>query len=328
MKSVAGFILLACVAYILFSVTVAADSGLTIVATFPGLADDINLIKCDSDRVYSLLPATADPHEYYLRPSDLEMLRQADLIISTAHTHFELEISELVARGELNATLIEIPKIEGIKILKNPATLMDNLHTPTYDPQNYMIFLNNVSKLMGRLNPSCHNAYEVNYELLKKRVESLINSKPRPAKTLIGMATEPVAQYAVEWLGINLSKLLIPEEGLSPTPATILEIENSVKNHEIDVLVVVENGTYSSYLINLGREHHVPIIEVPPPYESGSTLDKLNYVLTQYVSLQNLEVLNRTAGQPNLLNVTHAVLVLAVLSLALVIVVYAISRGG
>ncbi|MEM2005021.1 MAG: zinc ABC transporter substrate-binding protein [Zestosphaera sp.] len=329
MKRVAGYVLLSCTVILLFSTTVVAVDGLTIVTTSPGLADDVNLIKCESDRVYSLLPETADPHEYYLKPSDLSMLRQADLLVSTAHTHFELEINELISRGEINATLVEIPRIAGIRILKNPATLIDNLHTPTYDPQNYVAFLRNVTELMKRLNPSCSSVYETNYELLRSRVESLMNSKPNSMNMLVGIATEPTVQYAVAWLGINVTKLLIPEEGLSPTPATVIEIENAVRNREVDVLIVVKGGEYSSYLINLGRSYHVPVIEVLPPYMNGSTIDKLVHVLVQYTGLQNTETLGGVFDLPNTTSVTHAVSELIILLLLIVTIIsYIISGGG
>ncbi|MEM1703052.1 MAG: zinc ABC transporter substrate-binding protein, partial [Zestosphaera sp.] len=108
------------------------STGITIVVTFPNLADDVNLIMCDSDRVYSLLPPSIDPHDYSLTPADVKLLEQADLIISTAHTHFELRISELRDQGVIKAVVIEIPKVSGIKLLQNPSTGLPNLHMPIY----------------------------------------------------------------------------------------------------------------------------------------------------------------------------------------------------
>ena len=63
--------------------------------SFPNLAYDVGLLACEDDRIVSLAPAGSDPHEYQLTPEDVELLRRADLIISTGHVPFEARIKEL-----------------------------------------------------------------------------------------------------------------------------------------------------------------------------------------------------------------------------------------
>ncbi|MET1100861.1 MAG: zinc ABC transporter substrate-binding protein, partial [Pyrodictiaceae archaeon] len=116
------------------------DKGLLIVTTFPNLVWDIKQLVCKDDRVKSIVPLGVDPHEYQLTPSDIQLLAKADIIVSTAHTPFEEDIRSLTLEGKLYATLIEIPRIPGIRILRNPVTGQPNYHMLIYDPENYKIF--------------------------------------------------------------------------------------------------------------------------------------------------------------------------------------------
>ncbi|MEM0348322.1 MAG: zinc ABC transporter substrate-binding protein [Zestosphaera sp.] len=267
------------------------STGITIVVTFPNLADDVNLIMCDSDRVYSLLPPSIDPHDYSLTPADVKLLEQADLIISTAHTHFELRISELRDQGVIKAVVIEIPKVSGIKLLQNPSTGLPNLHMPIYDPYNYLEFMRNLTNTLKRLNPACAGIYENKYELVRSKINELLSSVE--PLNLRGIGVSPVVQYAVSWLGINLTSFLIPEEGVSPTTSVVREIEDQVKKGYVDLIIVTEEeNTYVSYLRSLGVQYGVPVLEVPLPFISGSVVSKLENIADQVAKIKTQTLTN------------------------------------
>lgn len=264
-------------------------TGLTIVVTFPSLADDLNLIRCDSDKVYSLLPSSVDPHDYSLKPADVELLEQADLIVSTAHTHFESRITELSNQGVIKAVILEIPRVPGIKLSQNPSTGSANLHMPIYDPINYLEFLKNLTNTLRRLNPACAGVYEAKYETVRDRINKLLSSVER--LSLRGIGVNPVVQYAVSWLGINLTSLLIPEEGVSPTPSVVLEIEDQVKKEYVDVIVVTTGeNTYVNYLRDLGTQYNIPVLEVPLPYTEGSIISKLENIANQVIKIKTSKI--------------------------------------
>lgn len=302
-----------------------SDDGLRIVVTFSNLVDDINMVKCREDRVVSILPQLVEPHDYYLTPEDVRLLKQANLIISTAHTHFELEIRELIGAGEINSVLIEVPKIPGVKIVKNPATGMDNLHMPIYDPRNYLTFMRNVTETLKRLNPSCSLIYEANYAVVKAKVESLLARNT--TYLLRGIATKPAAQYAVTWLGVNVTRLVIPEEGVSPTTTTILEIEDMLRTRSVEILIVIKGDEYSDYLRSLGKQYGVPVIEIPTPFTQGSMISKLEYVVAQIAEIQVSHTLQDELEDHNPYDLMTLVLTVFVVCL-LFIVAMIILRGG
>jgi len=261
------------------------STGLTIVVTFPNLVDDVNLIKCDLDKVYSLLPSSIDPHDYSLTPADVELLKQADLVISTAHTHFESRITELRDQGVIKAVILEIPKVPGIKLLQNPNTGLPNLHMPIYDPRNYLEFLRNLTNTLKHLNPACAGTYESRYELVKNKIGELLSSvKPL---NLRGVGAKPAVQYAVSWLGINLTVFLVPEEGVSPAINTVREIEDQVRKGYVNIIVVTaEEDAYVNYLRSLGAQYGIPVLEVPLPFSEGSIVSKLENIVSQVTKIK------------------------------------------
>ena len=182
------------VATVAYSVSV-VDEGLLIVTTFPSLVNDIKQLVTQSDHVVSLVPIGVDPHEYQLTVGDVELLRRADVIVSTGHTPFEKRIRELVEVGELSAVLIEIPRIKGIEILNNPMTGLPNLHMPIYDPLNYIIFIDNVTRTLQKLKPENADIYD------SKRLSIILNISRLLARTpriyLEAVADIPPTQYAV-----------------------------------------------------------------------------------------------------------------------------------
>ncbi len=247
-------------------------NALKIVVTFPSLEEDLKLIAVN-DTVESI---KAFSHEYQLTPRDVELLRSADVIISTAHTHFELRIREMVERGEIKAKLIEIPKIEGIKILKNPETHQKNLHMPIYDPKNYIVFLRYVAGELESMNPK--EDYRGKVEIVEDRLKGITN-KRLEAKAI---ADYPSTQYAVTWLGVNVTRLVVKEHDLPVTP-DVSEIIKSVKSGEITLVVVTKPvvSKQSQMLLEIARENGIRVLYVESPLSKKSVLEKLKYISEQ-----------------------------------------------
>jgi len=79
----------------LLPVVVHSEDQVVVVVTFSYLKPDVERLLCNGV-VYAIAQVGVDPHEYQLKPSDIDVLKNADIIVSTAHTHFELDIREHV----------------------------------------------------------------------------------------------------------------------------------------------------------------------------------------------------------------------------------------
>lgn len=259
--------------------------GLLIVVTFPPLEGDVRALACQGDVVKSLVPPGVDPHMYSLRPSDMELLRKADLIVSTGHTPVELRIRELVASGELKARLLDIVELEGVRVYVNPVTGKPNYHSIIYDPHNYIVFIEELSKVLSSLRPSCSQHYSLVATSIVEGVREAV--KRVPEVDIVAVADEPVVQYAVEWAGIHVELVLVAEEGLPPTPALVEKARTMISTGSVGLVVVVEGKPTeaSAMLEQMAREHGVRVLEVPSPLDPRPFYEKIVDVCARLATL-------------------------------------------
>ena len=269
--------------------------GVRIAVSFNYLKYDIEPILCKGDEITAIAPEGVDPHDYELRPQDIELLSKSDVIVITSHTPFELKVKELVNTGLIKAILIELPYIEGIKVLDNPLLNKPNLHGITYDPKNLKTFIKYLVHILTKLRPECAGEYLRRYENYSKIVDNLV----KDGLSLIGrrslnvIISSPPLQYALEWLNFNISYMLIREHGVPPSPTDLAFIEELMRSGKVDLVAVtaiLSNGEYvvhrnSAKLVELAKKYGVPVVKVPSPLVSKPTISKLNYVLDQLRSM-------------------------------------------
>ncbi len=267
---------------LVFSAPIASVSpgsgGLLVIVTFPSLVHDLELILAPDDEVLSLVPPGADPHDYQLTPYDMELLRRADLIVSTAHTSFEAEIRRLHDEGELEGALVEIPDVPGIKLLQNPATGQPNYHMPIYDPDNYISFVLYVRGLLVGLRPEKADYYRERSRAILAAINELVSNSPK--LNARAAADMPVVQYAVCWLGVEITFLLVKEHGVPATPTDVLELEEAASEGLIELVVVSEpvEASASECLEEIAEENGIPVLYVPSPLSPASILEKLSLI--------------------------------------------------
>ena len=295
------------------------EQGLIIVVTTSSLIPDIKQITCSSDTVEAIVPPGVDPHDYELKPSDIELLRKADVIISTAHTPFENKIRVLVEKGELDAVLVEIPYIDGIRILENPVTHKPNYHMVIYDPWNYKLFIREVERILASLNPSCSTEYRDKLGQVLEHVDNLIANAPR--LNVKGLAVSPLAQYAVSWMGISVEYLIIREHGVPVDPQDLINIEEKARSGEIGIVVLVEgvSEAANSKALEIAKDNNIPYIIVPSPIKQESIPDKLSQIVDEITNLGMVENTGGSRGDNYLLYISALVLVLLAMVVALVV---------
>ncbi len=300
-----------------------SGDGLLVVVSFPNLADDLALLLCPEDQVVSIVPSGADPHDYQLTPGDVELLRRADLVVSTAHTPFETEIRRLHDEGEIGARLVEVPFIPGMRILANPATGQPNYHMPIYDPGNYRVFLLFLGHVLAGLRPERAQDYLLRASEAVRALDELVSSTP--TLNVVAVADLPFAQYAVSWLGVEVRFLLVKEHGVPATPSDIKAIKEGMAKGQIRLAVVCEPTEMSASreLEDMARACGVPVLYVPSPVAPGSVLAKLAQVSERARAIKE----NMSAGGGATPGPGHylalATALLALLALSGVVVLYA-----
>lgn len=256
------------------------ESHYTVVVTFANLEDDVSQLLCPGDKITYIAPPGVDPHTYQLTLRDRRILEETDLIISTGHTPFEQGIKEMAENGEIHARLIEIPNIPGIEIRDNPVTGQPNLHMPIYDPQNYLVFMNQVKQALSKINPSCAQHYREAYQEIEERIDQILSNAPH-LEDLSAVGATPVVQYAVEWTGINITTLLIPEPDTPLTSQDIQRVEGILSSGKATIIIVPDNSPPQlvEKVNELATQYNIRVVTIPNPASKGSIPDKLEQVV-------------------------------------------------
>jgi zinc/manganese transport system substrate-binding protein len=289
-KTIASYIvLLLIIMYASTTIAINTDNsdkrGLYIVVSFPNLVADIKQLICEKDVVVSIAPQGVDPHTYSLTPKNIDDLRRADIIVSTAHTPFEEKIEELWRNGVIKGVLIEIPHIPGIIIRENPVTGNPDYHMPIYDPYNYIVFIKYLVQVMISKNPMCKDVYLRKMKDVIERVASIImNTKQLNIKAV---ADTPATIYAVSWIGISIKYLIVKEHGVQATPEDILRIENSIRSGIIRLAVITYPpvSSPSQKLLDIANKYNLPILYAPSPISNKSFIDKLEFISREISNL-------------------------------------------
>ncbi len=266
-------------ATLLLPVVGLARSGLLVVATFPPLAADIAFLACPGDRVVSLLPPGVEPHDYQLRPADVELLSRADVIVSTGHTVFEREIERLVEEGRLHAVVVNVLELPGIHVRVNPSTGQPDYHMVVYDPDNYLVMMRAVAEAMARLNPGCAGVYASRLHEIEQVVSSL--KRMAPSTPRIAVADKPYTVYAVSWLGLRVVHVLELEHGVPVPPESVERAEKLLARGAVAVVTDPPVAASSRLLLDLARRHGAPVLLVHAPTGRGPVLSWLQDLLSQ-----------------------------------------------
>ncbi|NPA05482.1 MAG: zinc ABC transporter solute-binding protein [Crenarchaeota archaeon] len=284
MRIVAGVLLVALLAAAALAAAYHAAAprggggGLFIVVTFPGLLGDVKALTCRGDRVVSLVPPGVDPHDYYLTPRGVALLRSADVIVSLGHTPLENAVHRLYMEGVLHGVLVEVPAIPGIRLVRNPVTGQLDLHMPVYDPRNYAVFVEYLAKVLAGLRPECRGVYLVKASRLVEAAEAVYRSAPR--LLVRAVADSPATIYAVEWLGVRVVSLINPGYGLPATPRTILGAVSGVESGSVGLVVVTwpAESLVDRWLLELAAGRGLPVLYVYSPAAPGTVLSKIMMV--------------------------------------------------
>lgn len=311
---VAAVALLA-LAAILGSWSPLAGGGLTIVTTFPFIYEDLARLACPGDVVVSLAPPGSDPHEYQLKPTDMELLREADVIVSLAHAPFEVEIRRLYESGNIKALLVEVPSVPNMTILTHPRTRHPNYHGVLFHSRNYAAFINYMAGLLEFLRPGCRAVYWDKARALISELENLESSLQR----LRGVAIidTPVVQYAVEWLGLEVHYVLVIEEGLPILPRDYEGAKEIASATDEVVIAAVQGSAAEAWLRELARYYGRPFLLLPNPLAYNGTLNYMRAVAAAAVGRGAEEAAGAGAGRVGVAALALALLALLIVSLML-----------
>jgi ABC-type Zn uptake system ZnuABC Zn-binding protein ZnuA len=170
------------------------DDRRTVIATTTQAADLARNVAGDDVEVVSLLAPNADPHDYEVRPRDLQALAEADLVVRSG--------------GELDEWLDEA--IEGSGGEAPVLTLMDHVRPlgedPHWwqDPRNALAAVAALERALGVDAP----AYEQRLRELDRRVAACVAAIPEARRKLV--TTHDALGYYARRYGLEVVGAIIP----------------------------------------------------------------------------------------------------------------------
>jgi len=271
-----------------------SGNGLTIVVTFPFLYEDIDELVCKGDAVVNLVKPGMDPHEYSLTPSDIDLIKRADLIISTGHAPFETRIRELAESGQIHGKLIELPSISGVTILRHPQTNVTNYHGIQFYSRNYELLIEDVEHALEMLRPECASVYRASAEKLLQDLAAL-NSSVRRFSGWLAVVDLPPLQYVAVWLGLDVKQVLAREEDVPITPQDYTNAESIISSAKHVAVIATIGSAAEDKLRDMARRHGAPFIALPNPLTYNGSLEYLRTV-AQIASNVSLATVTQQAG--------------------------------
>jgi len=299
------------------------DEGLTIVVTFPFIKGDVELIAtCEGDSVLSLVPPGVDPHDYQLTPKDLQVLASADVIISTAHTHFETEIKNMKLSGELKGILIEIPSIENITLLRIPSSGTVNYHGMLFHGDNYAVFVRYLAKVLESLRPECAHEYENSVDNVLDRIGNISSFKPLKGVNVV--IDSPTIQYLAAWLGANVSHIVMVEHDVPLTPGDIDKVESILASYGQNAMVLVlEDSPARNILEDLASNYGAGLVTVSNPLVYPDSI--IQYLETVVSALTAPQTSGTEASAHDKIDIV-SILAVSMFLIGVVLIVYLRSR--
>ncbi|ASJ00869.1 metal ABC transporter solute-binding protein, Zn/Mn family [Thermococcus gorgonarius] len=279
----------------------ASEEKPLVVASIGPIASIVGEAFGDSVEVVTLIPLGADPHEYQLTAEQVELLKKADVIVTTGgHLPVEGKMADLKKEGVITGELLLIDdyKREGFHYLPERwYSGKDNPHGTWLDPDNAVAIAAATEKALEKADPANAQEYSPRFEKFREKVEAIKYAYSgfveENRSAVINM---PPVQYAIEWLGIKAVASIKPEEEV---PALGID-EVLSKANEFDIIVysLQSPDQLKKAALELSEKSRKPAAGVTVFWEGKPYTEVLreNTVSVLRVSEKEIVSINRSSG--------------------------------
>ena len=237
----------------LTSMGAAVNGKIKVVATTPDLAAVAREIGGDAVDVLALAKSTEDPHFVDAKPSHIVTLNRADVLIEGGA---ELELGWLppLLESARNAKIAagapgRVVASQGIKMLEVPTTFdrskgdVHSLGNPHFmiDPVSVKIVAANMADHFAQVDPKNAATYKANLAAFNTKVD--MNLK-RWQQELAAFKDSKIVTYHkdfpyfAERFHLDIVENLEPKPGISPSPAHLAQVIQTMKSTGARVIVV------------------------------------------------------------------------------------------
>jgi len=229
-----------------------AGERLRVVTTLSAYADIAKALGGESLEVTFIAPPRFDPHFIEPRPSDVYVLKKADLFI---HSGLDLEVwreplVDAAARADLRwGGGRQLDLSVGISLLQVPAHQPSraerDIHVygnPHYwlDPRNGLIIAEEIAAKLSEIDPGRADIYQnglQNFSLrLREKIgQWLLRVRPYQGRELVGYHNGWI--YFTTFAGVKMDLFLEPKPGIPPSPKHLETVLSYINERKVPAIV-------------------------------------------------------------------------------------------
>jgi zinc transport system substrate-binding protein len=232
-----------------------------------------------------LLPATASPHDYALRPSDARRLQNADAVfwVGDALTPWLKATLETLAADAERVSLLEAEGTlmlefrEGAVFAEEPSDGTDahdhdrhsHLGTDPHawlDPLNARVWLSAIAAELSRIDPDNAAIYQSNMVESQKQMDLLLdqlNQDLEPARAARFVVLHDGYRYFEDRFGVRALGAISQSDAAAPSAARVKDIRQAMEDAEVSCLFT-EIQLNSPLLTSIASETDVKVVALDP----------------------------------------------------------------
>ena len=216
------------------------DGRLSVVATTTIVGDVVSAVGGDLINLTTLLPIDADPHSYQPVPQDIAAVSKADVVFLNG-LGLEESLEDVVSGAVEEAVMVFVSDgIEALHLDEEEEEAAGHEHGDQdphvwMDPNNIIIWVENIASTLSALDPANAEAYAANAEAYIQELETLdawtveqVATLPEEDRLLV--ADHRVLSYFAARYGFELVGAVVP--GFStlaePSAQDIAKLEDQI----------------------------------------------------------------------------------------------------
>ena len=278
--------------------TVSAQSATNVVVSIRPIHSIVSALMYGVSEPRLLLDSNESAHTFHLKPSQLKLLSNADLLITIGDS-FESGLSKVIRNIDQNyrLNLSEIKELQIYDFRDHNEIEHDehdehdkDLHL-WLDVGNVQIIAEKIKQKLIEINPSNKEKYNTNYLELKSKLNQLeekIQFQLEPIKSTPFAIYADILQYFEKNFDLNKPVIIAPYHGARLSINRVIKAKNKMKNQKTRCLIYGSENT--SKQINVLTEgldikaHSVDILGVKLEPGSEQYFDLMKEISNQLAS--------------------------------------------
>ena len=281
--------------FLFLAVTLASCSGNAapdILTTTTILTDVTRSVAGDRLSIGSLLPTGADPHAYQPTPQDMAKISDSKVLIINGAGYEQFLEGVLENAGEQKEPL---EASAGLRLRKDPENESETDPHLWLDPNNMIVYVENIREGLTRFDPDGTEAYKTNasaYIDLLTELDAWINGQIAqiPPQRRVLVTNHEAFGYFAERYGFTVVGSILPSfsSDSSPSAQQMAELIDQIKLHEAPAIFLdaSDNPTLAQQIaaetgVKVVTDLHLEALTDGAP--AATYLDLMRYNVTKIV---------------------------------------------